>query len=531
MRKNILYYGMITGLTLFLYQSCRKDQGYYKSQPVVSEFSGNTYEFLKSQKGVYDSFLYVMERVNLIDSLKNGNYTVFAPTNASFQEAIADVNRLRAIQGRPPQYLASIPQNQLDTMASRYLIRRVIPSDSMNTQDGINLYTVWYGYPMHGKLVSNNAEGFVEGGPKTIEYSDTKGVIYTRQWSTSTTVTIDVKTTNGLVNVLERNHIFGFDEFIKRVNPTYSQPYLGVPLPIPGTIGLEWYDKGGEKVAYHDVDASNNGGDYRPSEGVDIENASNGENGFDVGWTSPKEWMNYTVNIAEAGDYILLLRAASPGGDATVHFNLDNHKLTDAIRIERTNGYQNYINIKTPVKLPKGRHILTLVYDYANYNLRFLKFMPLNRPYPVPGTIPAEEFDPGGEGVGYHDNDEGNNGGKYRPDEGVDIEQNKIGGGFDIGWTNADEWMNYKIDVKETGQYKLAVRVGSPHDPNANGSFRVEIDGKDLTGPMNCPNTGGYQNWQDVTKLVYLEKGEHVMRFYELSGSYNIRSFTFSTIE
>src|SRR5690242_18858345 len=253
MRKNMLFSGMAAVLAiLFLYVGCRKDKGFYEYENTLHRFSGNTYDFLKSQTGVYDSFLLVIDRVKLADSLKNGGYTVFAPTNASFQQALEDLNNLRKIQGRPLQYLSTIPLDQLDSLVCRYIIRGVIPSDSMATQDGIDLEGIRYNYPMHGKFTYTNAEGHVGGGPGVVEYSDTKGVIYFRQWSISNTVAIDIHTSNGLVNVLNRNHEFGFDEFIGRANPTVSTPYLGVPFWIPGTIGLEQYDRGGEMVAYHD---------------------------------------------------------------------------------------------------------------------------------------------------------------------------------------------------------------------------------------------------------------------------------------
>jgi hypothetical protein len=48
-------------------------------------------------------------------------------------------------------------------------------------------------------------------------------------------------------------------------------PYLMTPAAIPGTVEAENYDLGGQGVAYDDADASNNGGAYRPAEGVDLE--------------------------------------------------------------------------------------------------------------------------------------------------------------------------------------------------------------------------------------------------------------------
>lgn len=529
MRRNILYFGMAAGLLiLFFYAGCRKDNGYYGYKNTLHNFSGDTYDFLKSQVGVYDSFLLVIGRVGLTDSLKKGKFTVFAPTNASFQQAVEDLNNLRKAQGRTPLYLSTVDSTQLDTLVCRYLIPGLYPSDSMKNQDGINLYDVRDGYQMHGKYTLTPAEGQVSGGPGIIEYSDTKGNIYTRQWSISNTVAVDIKTANGLVDVLDRNHEFGFDEFIKRLGPTFSSPYLGVPLWIPGTIGMEQYDLGGEGVAYHDNDpTTNNGGQYRPSEGVDIENAGNGENGYDVGWTGSDEWMLFTVNVADTGSYKVVIRAAGYS-DGGLHFEMDGLVITTVIKTHGDGNYQDYSNyeaITTP--LPKGKHVLKIYYDFANYNLRFAQFLPIGKPYPVPGRIPAEEYDQGGEGVAYHDVDASNNGNKYRSSEGVDIEQNKEGGGFDVGWTNAGEWIEYTVNVLQSATYDLTATVGSP---NNDEHFHIEVDGDNKTGTLTSPNTGGYQNWADVTTPVFLSKGIHVLRFYEETGGYNFRYLTITNL-
>src|SRR5258708_6055890 len=66
---------------------------------------------------------------------------------------------------------------------------------------------------------------------------------------------------------------------------TQQSPYLGTPWPIPGKLEAENYDTGGEGIAYHDTDTSNDGGQYRTSEGVDIEVCGDTGGGYDVGWT------------------------------------------------------------------------------------------------------------------------------------------------------------------------------------------------------------------------------------------------------
>ena len=64
-------------------------------------------------------------------------------------------------------------------------------------------------------------------------------------------------------------------------------------------------------------------------------------------------------------------------------------------------------------------------------------------PAVLPGIIQAEDFDDGGASVAYLDTTSGNRGGVYRQTD-VDIEATSdAGGGFDIGWARAGEWLQY----------------------------------------------------------------------------------------
>ena len=80
------------------------------------------------------------------------------------------------------------------------------------------------------------------------------------------------------------------------------------------------------------------------------------------------------------------------------------------------------------------------------------------RVFPVPGTIQAEDFEDG-QNVGYFDVTAGNSGGQYRPTD-VDIEgTTDTGGGYNVGWMSATEWLKYTINVGTAGSYTLEARV------------------------------------------------------------------------
>ena len=68
-------------------------------------------------------------------------------------------------------------------------------------------------------------------------------------------------------------------------------------------------------------------------------------------------------------------------------------------------------------------------------------------PAQLPGRWEAEDFDLGGAGISFVDQDASNNGGAYRPLESVDIQTTfDQGGGFNVGWIEPNEWMSYTIE-------------------------------------------------------------------------------------
>ena len=131
-------------------------------------------------------------------------------------------------------------------------------------------------------------------------------------------------------------------------------------------------------------------------------------------------------------------------------------------------------------------------------------------PSAVPGVIEAENFDNGGEGVAYHDTTVGNSGGKYRATD-VDIETTfDVGGGYNVGWVAASEWLKYTASVATTAAYTLELRVASQ---GTGGTGHVEIDGVNVTGSIVIPTTGGFQTWTSVfVPGIPISAGSHVFR-------------------
>jgi hypothetical protein len=147
-------------------------------------------------------------------------------------------------------------------------------------------------------------------------------------------------------------------------------------------------------------------------------------------------------------------------------------------------------------------------------------------PYAIPGKIEAENYDLGGQNVAFNELTAGNSGNSYRTDA-VDIEAcSDAGAGFNVGWIQANEWLEYSVNVTTAGIYKVEARVAAI----ATGkSFRIEMDGASI-GTFTVPNTGNWQAWQTVTvNNVSLSAGTKIMRFFATSGDFNLNNITFSS--
>ena len=158
---------------------------------------------------------------------------------------------------------------------------------------------------------------------------------------------------------------------------------------------------------------------------------------------------------------------------------------------------------------------------------------PFNGKIRLPGTLEAENFDRGGEGITYHDNDPGNNGGtNYRSgnDTGVDIVTGN--GGYAVGWTNGGEWIEYTMNVTEAGMYTLEAMVSN--GTGNKGGFSISLVGNDgkLTklADVSVPSTAGnWENYQPVEGelLQNLEVGSQIFRITITAGNCNIDKIKF----
>jgi hypothetical protein len=151
----------------------------------------------------------------------------------------------------------------------------------------------------------------------------------------------------------------------------------------------------------------------------------------------------------------------------------------------------------------------------------------------IPGIIYAANYDYGQNGFAYKDNDyqntgngSWNSGGQYRND-GVDIEKctDNPSNGFDVGWINTGEYLNYTVNVAQTGTYNLALRVAANA---AGGKILMRWDGQNLGSFIDVPSTGGWTTWQSLAvNNISLTQGKHIFSLNFYFGGFNVNHVKF----
>jgi len=218
---------------IILQIGCTKEKGYYDTQNINSGTNLDIYDYLKSKPGVYDSLLLVIDKLKMEGTLRDSAVTLFAVSNSSFQIAVKNLNDARRANGKRAIFLAElasgkvlIPSEEekikndsshLDTMVSRYIIKGLFKSTDFSVGDGRELFSIRGNYPMHGKRQYADAQGMQNGGPEVIEFANTKRSVFTPNWAFSYTSSVNIEAKNGIIHLVQPDHVFGYDEFVRRL--------------------------------------------------------------------------------------------------------------------------------------------------------------------------------------------------------------------------------------------------------------------------------------------------------------------------
>lgn len=140
-----------------------------------------------------------------------------------------------------------------------------------------------------------------------------------------------------------------------------------------------------------------------------------------------------------------------------------------------------------------------------------------NPTHTIPGIVELENYNYGGQGVSYFDTEPEDKLGEGRTGDGVDVgldNSSKV-----IGFTRPGEWINYDVDVVQTGDYKIEIVYSSGTD---GAKIGLMLDSTPLLNNHALPQTNGWTSYKTDTLAadVHLSAGRHTLKLtIENAGS------------
>jgi len=134
---------------------------------------------------------------------------------------------------------------------------------------------------------------------------------------------------------------------------------------VPGVIEAEDYDIGGPGISFFDTDTINQGNYYR-DDAVDLD--QKGNDNYIVDWTNDGEWLEYSLDVAEALFVNIMVEAAIQNAD--FHLEINDKQVTSVISVTEEGGLSTFEERWfNDIFLHKGIQKLKLVIDKGDMKI------------------------------------------------------------------------------------------------------------------------------------------------------------------
>ncbi len=179
------------------------------------------------------------------------------------------------------------------------------------------------------------------------------------------------------------------------------------------------------------------------------------------------------------------------------------------------------------------------VYVGTNIQLSNVVSVVVGSQLPYSGTsvsIPAQPIEAGnydyyeggvGQSISYYDATAANSAGTFRAPEYVDAGPS-AGEGNTVSWIESGEWLEYTVNITQSGTYDLSVRYQSGN-ASGGGPFHIQVDGLRVCGDITMVSTSSWNTWatKAVTGVI-LPAGIHVVRLVFDMAGFNIGRISFT---
>jgi beta-glucosidase len=223
-----------------------------------------------------------------------------------------------------------------------------------------------------------------------------------------------------------------------------------------------------------------------------------------VGYMHEGSWLDYTIDVKEAGLYNVTFRYATADSKAkSIDIMQGSTKLNTVTVMPGTEEHNWqwgwFRNVRTTVKFEKaGLQKIRLLIHTGEFNLDYFSFGKIDEINTLPGMIQAENFLKASS-VGIENLDTPN---------------------VTVGYIDSGDVLEYKVNVPVEGDYPISLKVASGSD---NPGFKLYSDDQ-LIDTINLTKTGDWSSWQIQSDEIHLKAGEQTIKL-EATNGFNLDWF------
>ena len=352
MKNKLIKYGIFFLLLTFITTGCDEyirtevEKDIYVNKLSLSAFVGDKIQLVASPTDGTYQYKWTSEDTNIATVDGSGLVNILSEGNTNIIVSSGDVSRIIPLTAvtRIPLTDVVLSETSLELLPGA---RKAILVT--NVPDNANDVPPYYWYSENPDIATVN-----EIGELTVVNEGVTNIVY-RIGDIEKKVVVDVAGTRPF----KGPHIL-----------SATEPYFLLAAN---------FDFGGEGYAFHDIDANSHTGDnYRKNNGdpnglaVEIEG-----NGNNIGYTNPGEWLQYTVEVQDAGIYLVEVSLSANGNDGKYRIEVDDVNATGTVVVPNNGSWSNWRFHPTPpleINFTQGRHKVKFYFEGAGFNYRALRF-------------------------------------------------------------------------------------------------------------------------------------------------------------
>jgi len=101
-------------------------------------------------------------------------------------------------------------------------------------------------------------------------------------------------------------------------------------------------------------------------------------------------------------------------------------------------------------------------------------------------------------------------------------------GGFNVTSIGAADFMDYSLNILETGSYRVEFRVASA---TGGGKFELRKTTQFVLSSNTVDATGGTQKWLTIADTINLSAGKQTLRIHAVTGGWNMNWINFVKVD